>query len=251
MGILFDFLIGSVLNDGGHPDATQDRRNGAVHRRPEHRRRRKRATNMERTCWLCSLLTATARNQPRRTRSARPRASFLSLLFIRIDKAAWACLASMQTTGRSTRFSSCHSQLDMAPVSKPIRSARGALEVISFVRAPGVDCALPSKVTRPSSLRTQTDVSFCETSRPTYCFTAPSDFCVEEANCSRGIAEYAPCNYVIVCKRLKADRHAVGKASQMQLVELRGEGAGPHQDAAAEALRDREGAPGPVLADFF
>ncbi len=41
--------------------------------------RRERATSMERTCWLCSLLTVTSRNQPGRTRSARPRASFSSL----------------------------------------------------------------------------------------------------------------------------------------------------------------------------
>ncbi|MBB3660955.1 hypothetical protein FHX15_006227, partial [Rhizobium sp. BK650] len=31
--------------------------------------------------------------------------------------AAFACRASMQTTGRSIRLSSCHSQLDIAPVS--------------------------------------------------------------------------------------------------------------------------------------
>jgi hypothetical protein len=50
-----------------------------------------------------SPLTLTSRYKPTRTSSASPRASFWSLLLMRTDRAAWACRASMQTTGRSTR----------------------------------------------------------------------------------------------------------------------------------------------------
>jgi hypothetical protein len=50
--------------------------------------RRDRVTSTDRTCWLCSLLTATARYQPMRTSSAKPLASFSSLLFKRTDRAA-------------------------------------------------------------------------------------------------------------------------------------------------------------------
>jgi len=76
----------------------------------------------------------------------------------------------MHTTGRSIRFSSCHSQLAMAPVSKPIRTASGARLAISLASAPGSERALPSKTMRPLSSITHTAVSFCDTSNPTYCF---------------------------------------------------------------------------------
>jgi hypothetical protein len=45
----------------------------------------------------------------------------------------------MQTTGSPTRLSSCHSQLDIAPVSKPIRSACGARLPRACTNAPGAD----------------------------------------------------------------------------------------------------------------
>jgi hypothetical protein len=67
-------------------------------------------------------------------------------LVMRTDSAAWACRASMHTTGRSIRFSSCHSQLAMAPVSKPIRPAWGARLRITSASAPGSERALPCAV---------------------------------------------------------------------------------------------------------
>src|SRR5262249_1404843 len=46
-----------------------------------------------------TLLACTARYQPIRSMSAKPRASLRSEFVGRIDKAAWACRASMHTTG--------------------------------------------------------------------------------------------------------------------------------------------------------
>src|SRR5258708_7420700 len=88
----------------------------------------------------------------------------------RSDRSAWR--ASTHTTGRPTRLSSCHSQLAIAPVSKPIRSAVGARFLITRANALGSDAALPSNRTVPFSSTTHTAVSFWDTSKPTYCFTA-------------------------------------------------------------------------------
>src|SRR3954469_2611957 len=82
--------------------------------------------------------------------SASPRASFGSLLFSLTERAACAWRASIQTTGRLMRLSSCQSQLAIAPVSKPIRSAAGAHLRITRASAPGSDGALPSNRTFPS-----------------------------------------------------------------------------------------------------
>src|SRR5436305_3171380 len=86
------------------------------------RTKRARATRRERTIWPVSLLTRTSRYQPTLMSSASPRASFGSLLFSLTERAACAWRASIQTTGRLMRLSSCQSQLAIAPVSKPIRS---------------------------------------------------------------------------------------------------------------------------------
>src|SRR3546814_7156825 len=124
--------------------------------------------------WLSSLLTATSRYHPTRTSSARPRAAFSSLMFMRTDSAAWAWRASMQTTGRPVRLSSCQSQLDIAPVSRPTRSALGAFLATTAARTPGSDFTRPWYNGRPASSTMQIDVSFCDTSSPTYCFMAIS-----------------------------------------------------------------------------
>jgi hypothetical protein len=55
------------------------------------------------------------------------------------------------TTGRPTRLSSCQSQLAVAPVSKPIRTASGARVRSNAVKVPGSDLALPSNRTLPDS----------------------------------------------------------------------------------------------------
>src|ERR1700721_2920511 len=91
----------------------------------------------------------------------------------------------MQTTGSSTLRSSCQSQLAIAPVSKPMRSASGAYLRSRLVRAPGSDLAFPPKIYCPVSLTTHTTVSLCETSSPTYCFmTAPPNRLFEGARCN-------------------------------------------------------------------
>ena len=64
---------------------------------------------------------------PTRTKYRRPRYNGGSLQSSWRFSAACACRASTHTTERPTRRSSCQSQLDIAPVSKPIRSALGAL----------------------------------------------------------------------------------------------------------------------------
>jgi len=57
-----------------------------------------------------------------------------------------ACRASMHSTGRSTLRSSCHSQLAIAPVSKPMRSACGARSRSSAVSAPDRTWPFPQRL---------------------------------------------------------------------------------------------------------
>ncbi len=73
---------------------------------------------------------------------------------------------------QADRLNSCQSQLAMAPVSKPMRSASGARLPIARASAPGSDETLPSNNTFPSKSRTHMAVSFCYTSNLTYCLTA-------------------------------------------------------------------------------
>src|SRR3546814_2561095 len=110
--------------------------------------------------WLSSLLTATSRYHPTRTSSARPRAAFSSLMFMRTDSAAWAWRASMQTTGRPVRLSSCQSQLDIAPVSRPTRSALGAFLATTAARTPGSDFTRPRSEEHTSELQSLMRISY-------------------------------------------------------------------------------------------
>jgi hypothetical protein len=63
-----------------------------------------------------------------------PTASLRSLLLICIFRAAFACLASMQMTGRPILFNSVHSQVDVAPASSPIRATCAFWRCPSHVR---------------------------------------------------------------------------------------------------------------------
>jgi len=104
---------------------------------------RDRVSSSDPACRRAGLFTATSRYRPIRTRWARPRAAVSSLLVIRTERAAWAWRASMQTPGRPIRRSACHSQRDMAPVSKPTRQARGAFLPGSAAKAPGSEATRP------------------------------------------------------------------------------------------------------------
>src|SRR5215212_7073880 len=128
-----------------------------------------RVVSRERTRWLSTLLTATSRYQPVRTICARPRASLRSDLFSCRASAALACRASRQTTGRSSFRSSCQCQADKGPLSRPMRTASGALVRMVAAIASGVEAHLPSQITLPPPSTTQTEICSCETSNPTYC----------------------------------------------------------------------------------
>ena len=60
---------------------------------------------------------------------AIPIASLRSLLLICILSTALAWRASMQITGRPSCLSSVHSQVDVGPVSRPMRIAPGAFDL--------------------------------------------------------------------------------------------------------------------------
>src|SRR5205823_14827830 len=82
---------------------------------------------------------------------------------------AVACRASRQTTGSPSRFSSCQCQIDSGPLSKPPRTALGALARTAAAIASGVEAHLPCHRLLPLPSTTQIDVSSSDTSNPTYC----------------------------------------------------------------------------------
>jgi hypothetical protein len=75
------------------------------------------------------ILNCTSLNQPVCMIRAIPIASLRSLLLICILSTALACRASIQITGRPSRLSSVHSQVDVGPVSRPMRTASGAFDL--------------------------------------------------------------------------------------------------------------------------
>ena len=79
--------------------------------------------------WLSRSMTRTSLNQPVCMMRAMPAASLRSLLLICILSTALAWRASMQITGRSSRLSSVHSRVVVGPVSMPIRTVPGALDL--------------------------------------------------------------------------------------------------------------------------
>jgi hypothetical protein len=100
---------------------------------------------------------------------ARPRASLASVLLTLSDSAALAWRASTQITGRPASFNSWNSQLDSCPLSSPIRTAWGACCFTADAMASGVESTWPRHTILSTSSMTQIDVSFSDTSRPTYC----------------------------------------------------------------------------------
>src|SRR5882757_1993485 len=127
-----------------------------------------RATNSARTAWQSSPFTVTSRYQPTRMICARPRASLASVLLTFSDSAALAWRASTQITGRPAPFNSWNSQLDNCPLSSPIRTAWGACCLTAVAIASGVESTRPRHTILPASSMTQIEVSFRDTSRPTY-----------------------------------------------------------------------------------
>src|SRR5580704_12659430 len=127
-----------------------------------------RATSSARTAWQSRPFTVTSRYQPTRMICARPRASLASVLLTFSDSAALAWRASTQITGRPTFFSPWNSQLDNCPLSSPIRTAPGACCFTADAIASGVESARPRQTILSASSMTQIDVSFRDTSRPTY-----------------------------------------------------------------------------------
>jgi hypothetical protein len=97
---------------------------------------------------------------------AMPMASLRSLLLICIFKAALACLASMQITGSPSRFSSVHSQVDVAPLSSPIRTGSAACWAMKVAITSGSVATMPSRTILPLASTMQIAVDFSETSRP-------------------------------------------------------------------------------------
>ena len=69
--------------------------------------------------WLLRSLTCTCLYHPHCMMRTIPVPSFRSFLLICIFKAALACRASMQMTGRPSSFSSLQSHVAVAPVSSP------------------------------------------------------------------------------------------------------------------------------------
>ncbi len=76
--------------------------------------------------------------------------------------------------GNQVRPAPCRRQHAIAPVSKPIRSAAGTLFAMTRASAPGSGATFPSKSTLLLSSTTHIEVSYCDTSKPTYCFIATS-----------------------------------------------------------------------------
>src|ERR1700681_207933 len=127
-----------------------------------------RATSRARTAWQSRPFTVTSRYQPTRMICARPWASLASVLLTLSDSAALAWRASTQITGRPASFSSWKSQLDNCPLSSPIRTAWGACCFTADAMASGVESTRPRHTILSASSMTQIDVSFSDTSRPTY-----------------------------------------------------------------------------------
>jgi hypothetical protein len=63
---------------------------------------------------------------------------------------ALAWRASMQITGRPSRLSSVHSQVDVGPVSRPMRTAPGAFDLTKTENASGSESTTPSRTTNPA-----------------------------------------------------------------------------------------------------
>jgi hypothetical protein len=120
-----------------------------------------------------------------RINCAKPSASLRSVLFNRIESAACACRASTQIAGTFARRSSCQSQVDVGPVSKPTIAACGPRSRIICEIALGSDATLPSHVTAPFASSMQTEVSSNETSKPTYSLMAVLLFLVVEPLANR------------------------------------------------------------------
>src|SRR3954451_6873633 len=74
----------------------------------------------------------------------------------------------MHTTGSPSCLRACQSQTEVAPVSSPILTPRGALLRMRCTSRVGSDATRPSKMTEPFASSTHTLVSLSETSRATY-----------------------------------------------------------------------------------
>jgi hypothetical protein len=75
--------------------------------------------------------------------------------------------ASMQITGSPSRLSSVHSHVVVGPVSMPIRTVPGALDLTNEAIASGSESTTPSCTIDPVWFTTQIDVCFNDTSSPT------------------------------------------------------------------------------------
>jgi hypothetical protein len=89
---------------------------------------------------------------------AMPTASLRSLLLIYILSTALAWRASMQITGRLSRLSSVHSQVVVGPVSMPILTVPGTLDLTNEAIASGSESTTPSCTIDPVWFTTQIDV---------------------------------------------------------------------------------------------
>src|SRR6516162_6968933 len=127
-----------------------------------------RATSSARTAWQSRPFTVTSRYQPTRMICARPKASLASVLLTFSDSAALAWRASTQITGRPACFNPWNNQFDNCPLSRPIRTAWGACCVTADTMASGVVSTWLRHTIFSASSITQIDVSFRDTSRPTY-----------------------------------------------------------------------------------
>jgi hypothetical protein len=59
------------------------------------------------------------------------------------------------------------SQIEVGPVSMPMRTAPDAFDLRNFAIAPGCESAIPSHKTFPEPSTTQIEVFFSEASNPT------------------------------------------------------------------------------------
>src|SRR6516164_5951010 len=101
---------------------------------------------------------------------ARPTASLASVLLTLSDSAALAWRASTQITGSPAACNSWNNQFDSCPLSSPIRTACGECCFTAEAMALGVESTRPRHTILSASSMTQIDVSFSDTSRPTYWF---------------------------------------------------------------------------------
>jgi hypothetical protein len=74
---------------------------------------------------------------------------------------------AMQITGSPKALSSVVNQIDVGPVSMPMRTAPGAFNFRNFAIAPGCESTTPSHKTLPIPSTIQIDVFFNEASKPT------------------------------------------------------------------------------------